>query len=124
MTGNNPEPSAGDADAHGKAAEDAGDVEDLEKAGGKSEPALAPGEWTAKSASAQSNAWLTYLNLGWLMVAYMGVFTGGGLWADRRFGTAPILLLIGVFLGFTGCGYTIYSAVKKIEREERAQPRI
>lgn len=75
-----------------------------------------------KSAS-DSNEWLTYLNLGWLIVANIAVFTGIGLWADRHFGTAPILLLIGVFLGFFGCGYTIYRAVKKIERDERLQPR-
>ena len=93
--------------------------------GESSEPerALAPGEWTAKAAASKSNQWLTYLNLGWLMVANMAVFTGLGLWADRHFGTAPVLLLIGVFLGFFGCGYTIYRAVKKIESDERPQPR-
>ena len=114
MTRNNQGPAAGDADANDKAGKDKDE---------ESEPALAPGEWTARSASAKSNQWLTYLNLGWVMVAYMAVFTGGGLWADRHFGTAPVLLLIGVFLGFFGCGYTIYSAVKKIERDERKQPR-
>jgi F0F1-type ATP synthase assembly protein I len=73
-------------------------------------------------ASAGSNQWLTFLNLGWLMVANMTIFVGGGLWADSRFGTAPILLIIGVFLGFFGCGYTIYRAVKKIEDDETAKP--
>jgi F0F1-type ATP synthase assembly protein I len=91
--------------------------------GPEPEPALKPGEWTAKAASSKTNQWLAYLNLGWLMVANMAVFTGIGLWADRHFGTAPVLLLIGVFLGFFGCGYTIYRAVKKIESEERPQPR-
>jgi F0F1-type ATP synthase assembly protein I len=75
------------------------------------------------TSAAKSNQWLTYLNLGWLMVANMAVFTGLGLWADSHFGTAPFLLLIGVFLGFFGCGYTIYRAVKKIESDERSEPR-
>ena len=111
----NPDPGAGDGP---DGAEDGPDGE-------RSEPerVLAPGEWTAKSVSSKSNQWLAYLNLGWLMVANMAVFTGLGLWADRHFGTAPVLLLIGVFLGFFGCGYTIYRAVKKIESEERPQPR-
>ena len=113
MTRNSRDPAAGDA---GKNEDGPGAEEDIG-------PALAPGEWTAKSASSKSNQWLTYLNLGWLMVANMAVFTGLGLWADRHFGTAPILLLIGVFLGFFGCGYTIYRAVKKIESDERPQPR-
>jgi F0F1-type ATP synthase assembly protein I len=79
---------------------------------------------TAKArAEGASNQWLAYLNLGWLMVATLGVCVGAGLWADRRFGTAPILLLAGVFLGFAGCGYTIYRAVKKIEHEEAVKPR-
>ncbi len=84
--------------------------------------AVAPVTAKAK-AEGTSTQWLAYLNLGWFMVANMAVFVGGGLWADRHFRTAPILLLIGVFLGFIGCGYTIYRAVKKIEREEAAKPR-
>jgi F0F1-type ATP synthase assembly protein I len=102
---------------------DKGGADGQDGEGSEPERALAPGEWTAKSASSKSNQWLTYLNLGWLMVANMAVFTGVGLWADRHFGTAPVLLLIGVFLGFFGCGYTIYKAVKKIESDERPQPR-
>ncbi|MEO6094955.1 MAG: AtpZ/AtpI family protein [Fibrobacteria bacterium] len=79
---------------------------------------------TAKArAEGTSNQWLAYLNLGWLMVANLVVFVGGGFWADKHFGTAPILLLVGVFLGFTGCGYTIYRAVKNIEHDEAAKPR-
>lgn len=89
--------------------------------GSESERSLEPGEWTAKAASSKSDQWLSYLNLGWLLVANMAVFMGGGFWADRHFGTTPFLLLIGVFLGFFGCGYTIYRAVKKIESDERRQ---
>jgi F0F1-type ATP synthase assembly protein I len=70
-----------------------------------------------------SNQWLAFLNLGWLIVANMALFVGGGLWLDKHFKTAPILLLIGVFLGFFGSGYTIYRAVKKLERDEAGQPR-
>src|SRR3954468_5054581 len=74
---------------------------------------IAPCRWM-KSADAnvpggddqgKSNQWLAFLNLGWLIMLYMLVFAGGGLWLDRRFRTAPWLMLVGVLLGFTGSGY-------------------
>ena len=67
---------------------------------------------------------LDLLNLGWLIAGNMAVSVVGGLWLDRHFKTAPILLLIGVFVGFFACGYTIYRAVKKIERDEAAKPQV
>jgi F0F1-type ATP synthase assembly protein I len=66
--------------------------------------------------------WMAFLNLGWLIAANMLFFVGGGLWLDRHFGTAPVLLLVGVFSGFFACGYTLYRAVKKLEGEEAPQP--
>ena len=72
---------------------------------------------------ANSNQWLAFLNLGWLIVGYMLVFTMGGLWLDRHFHKAPLFILIGVFLGFFGSGYTIYIAVKKLESSEARKPR-
>lgn len=71
----------------------------------------------------KSNQWLAFLNLGWLIMLNMLVFTGGGLWLDRRFRTAPWLLLAGVFLGFFGSGYTLYRAVKKLESGEAKKSR-
>ncbi len=69
-----------------------------------------------------SNQWLAFLNLGWIIVGNMLLFVGGGLWLDKHFQTPPILLLIGVFAGFFSSGYTIYRAVKKLERQEGAGP--
>jgi F0F1-type ATP synthase assembly protein I len=66
--------------------------------------------------------WLAFLNLGWLIALNMLLGVGGGLWLDKRFKTAPVLLLIGVFLGFFASGYTIYRAVKKLESEESRKP--
>lgn len=71
----------------------------------------------------KSNQWLAFLNLGWLIMLNMLVFAGGGLWLDRRFRTAPWLLLAGVFLGFFGSGYTLYRAVKKLESGETGKSR-
>lgn len=68
------------------------------------------------------NQWLTFLNLGWVFALTMLLGVGGGLWLDRRFGTTPVLLLIGVFLGFFGSGYTLYRAVRKLESRETPKP--
>ena len=75
------------------------------------------------SGKEDGNQWLAFLNLGWLIVGNMVLFVGGGLWLDKHFKTAPILLLIGVFAGFFASGYTLYRAVKKLERNEAAGPR-
>ncbi len=71
----------------------------------------------------KSTQWLAFLNLGWLIMLNMLVFAGGGLWLDRRFRTAPWLMLAGVLLGFAGSGYTLYRAVKKLESSEARKSR-
>lgn len=83
----------------------------------------AEGEGTAGGDPGKSNQWLAFLNLGWLIMLNMLVFAGGGLWLDRRFRTAPWLMLTGVFLGFFGSGYTIYRAVKNLESGETKKSR-
>lgn len=63
---------------------------------------------------APQNQWLALLNLGWVFVATMGLTVFGGLWLDRRFGTAPLFILLGVFLGFAMNGYSFYAALRKL----------
>ena len=64
------------------------------------------------------NQWMAFLNLGWVIVGNMVLFTGGGIWLDRRFRTSPWILLAGVFVAFFVSGYAIYLAVKKLESSE------
>ena len=71
----------------------------------------------------ESTQWMAFLNLGWMIVANMALFVGLGMWLDRRFRTAPWLLLVGVFLAFAASGYTIFLAVKKLESSERKKAR-
>jgi ATP synthase protein I len=66
---------------------------------------------------APANQWLSLLNLGWVFVATMGLCVFGGLWADKRFGTAPLFILIGVFLGFAASGYSFYQTLRKLNGE-------
>ena len=53
-------------------------------------------------------ALVRYANLafsfGITMIASLFLGLYGGLWVDRRFGTSPIFLLLGVFLG-VGIGF-------------------
>lgn len=65
-------------------------------------------------AQAPQNQWLALLNLGWTFLATMGLTVFGGLWLDKRFGTAPLFILIGVLLGFAASGYSFYLALRKL----------
>lgn len=60
------------------------------------------------------NQWLALLNLGWVFLATMGVTVYGGMWLDERYGTAPLFILIGVFLGFGASGWYFYETVRKL----------
>ncbi len=42
------------------------------------------------------------------------VFIGGGVFLDKKVGTSPLFLFIGLFLGLLGAGYAIYDLVRKM----------
>ena len=47
-----------------------------------------------------------------------------GRWADRHFGTGPLFLILGVFIGGAGGFYSMYrriSAAQKADDERRAR---
>ena len=52
------------------------------------------------------------LQFGSTVVGSLLVFLGGGIWLDRRLGTAPLLLLIGLVLSFIAIGYNLYDLGK------------
>lgn len=52
------------------------------------------------------------LQFGSTVVGSLIVFLGGGIWLDRRLGTAPLLLLIGLVLSFVAIGYNLYDLAK------------
>lgn len=79
-----------------------------EPTGGKGDEPTRTGE------QAPANQWLSLLNLGWVFLATMGLCVFGGLWVDKRFGTAPLFILIGVFLGFAASGYSFYQTLRKL----------
>ena len=61
--------------------------------------------------------------------SYIGIFLGiailigylGGAWLDTRFGTQPLLTLIGFGVGMASGARELYRLVKKGQREEEDQ---
>jgi ATP synthase protein I len=52
-----------------------------------------------------------YAGVGFQFGAAIILFALGGWWLDKRLGTTPWFLILGVFLGFGG---GLYSLVKKV----------
>lgn len=78
---------------------------------GKNPPESAPRK------GAPENQWLELLNLGWIFVASMGLTVFGGLWLDKRHGTAPLFILIGVLLGFSITGVAFWQSIRKFTED-------
>ena len=52
-----------------------------------------------------------YIAASTSLVAAVGVFTGLGIWLDRKFGTTPWLTLVGVIVGMTGGFISFFKTV-------------
>src|ERR1700712_4450100 len=48
------------------------------------------------------------LQLGSTVVGALVIFLLGGIWLDRRLGTSPLFLLVGMVLAFIAIGYNLY----------------
>ena len=70
-----------------------------------------PGATRVKSDSARDTPADEFGGLAFQFAISVIVFAFLGQWADRRFGTAPWLLLIGVF---SGAGLSFYNMYRKL----------
>lgn len=99
--------------------------EEREGQTGAGEPRDSGGEPARKatggSAAASTGTSVSvYLGLGLQFAGAIIAFAFLGQWLDRRFGTDPWLLLVGVFLGAGGGFYSIYrKLMADLEREEQ-----
>ena len=65
----------------------------------------------------------SYAGLGLQFVVAILVFLFVGQWLDRKLGTAPWLLIAGVFLGAGGSFYSIYRKLTAAQEREDAARR-
>ena len=72
------------------------------------------------------------LEFGLTTFGALALCLGGGIWLDRRFGTMPLLTLVGLLLAFITVGYNLYqlatvrigpSRPRKAAAPQRSQPR-
>lgn len=63
-----------------------------------------------------------YAGFGLQFAASLLVFLWVGQWIDRKLGTAPLFLMLGVFVGGGAAFYSMYRKLMAIqEREEKAR---
>jgi ATP synthase protein I len=60
--------------------------------------------------------------LGCSIVAALVLCIGGGVWLDSRFGTSPVLTLLGVALGLVVAGYQLWELTKVGSKTARPGP--
>jgi F0F1-type ATP synthase assembly protein I len=60
---------------------------------------------------------------GFEFAADLLVFVFLGQWLDRRLGTAPVLLLVCVFVGFAGATFSMYRRLTAAQQREDAARR-
>ena len=61
-----------------------------------------------------------YAGIGIQFAASIVLFLYAGQWVDRRLGTKPIFLIVGVFVGATAAFYSIYKRLMRDLKEEEA----
>ncbi len=62
-----------------------------------------------------------YAGLGIQFAVAIVLFLKLGEWADRRLGTEPILLYVGVFIGAGAAFYSMYRGLMADQRKEEAE---
>lgn len=48
---------------------------------------------------------------------------GGGYWLDGKFGTAPVLMILGFFFGLGAAGKAVHQAWKQMQKEAAREER-
>ncbi|MEY4609654.1 MAG: hypothetical protein RL625_1871 [Gemmatimonadota bacterium] len=61
-----------------------------------------------------------FAGLGFQLVASILLFLYGGQWVDRRLGTDPLFLLLGVFIGAAAAIYSMYRSLMAQQRQDEA----
>jgi F0F1-type ATP synthase assembly protein I len=57
---------------------------------------------------------VSYLGIGTALAVTLLLAVGAGYWIDKRFGTAPVFVLVGAAFGMFAVFYHLYKAYKAI----------
>ena len=64
-----------------------------------------------------------FAGLGLQFALAIVVFLYAGQWLDRRLGTGPLFLIVGVFVGAGGAFYSMYRKLMAAQRREEEEAR-
>lgn len=70
------------------------------------------------------SAWTEAIDVGSIgieMAAAIAIGFFGGRWLDGQFGTAPVLMWVGLGLGFVAAGRGLYRVAKKYSRTDSGE---
>lgn len=84
---------------------------------------MKPGAREPGPRRAPTTAGAEYLGVGVQFAAAILLFLWLGQWADRKLGTAPWLLLLGVFVGAAAGFYSLYRQLVVVPRERQRRER-
>ena len=62
---------------------------------------------------------LRFIGVGWFIGISILLGVLGGLWLDDKFGTEPILVIVGLFLGLVVAFYGVYRMLLPLMRNRR-----
>jgi F0F1-type ATP synthase assembly protein I len=89
----------------------------------RDEPSGRPGSGPPASTTGLGSAG-KYAGIGIQFAASIVLFLFAGQWVDRRLGTSPVFMIIGVFGGATAAFYSIYKRLMRdLKEEEEAKAR-
>jgi ATP synthase protein I len=60
---------------------------------------------------------LRFIGVGWFVAISILLGVWGGLWLDAKLGTAPIMVLVGLFLGLAVAFYGVYRMLLPLIRK-------
>ena len=62
---------------------------------------------------------LRFIGVGWFIAISILLGVLGGLWLDNKFGTKPILVIVGLILGLVVAFYGVYRMLLPLMRGKR-----
>ena len=62
---------------------------------------------------------LRFIGVGWFIGISILLGVGGGFWLDKKFGTGPILVIVGLILGLVVAFYGVYRMLLPLMRSKR-----